>query len=196
MHTEVILTKNVQDLGAEGDKVVVAPGYARNYLIPRGFAKRATEASLRHIEILKKKRAERETAEKTASEEFATQISKLACSITVKTGQHDKMFGSVTAGDLHEWLDKHGVKIERKQIVLERPIHQVGEHHVTINLLHGVTAHLKVEIVAEAPAPSAAPAVTDRRGPRRGDRPERIPARGAERKAEPKSAGKPAARTK
>src|ERR1041384_5653425 len=112
MHTELILTKNVQGLGAEGDKVTVRPGYARNYLIPRGIAKLATQASIRHIDALKKKRGEREAAEKVGAEEFAKKISSLACSITVKTSQQNKMFGSVTAGDIHDYLEKHEIKVE------------------------------------------------------------------------------------
>jgi large subunit ribosomal protein L9 len=182
MHTEVILTKNVQGLGAEGDKVSVSPGYARNYLIPRGFAKRATEASLRHIEILKKKRTEREGV--------AARIGKLVCSITVKTGHNEKMFGAVTAGDILEWLHKNEVPVERKQVTLERPIHQVGEHHVSVTLAHGVTAHLKVQVVAAEPPP--APAAAERKPVRRGERP---PPRGERpRGAEPKPESRPAAR--
>lgn len=193
MHTEVILTKNVQGLGAEGDKVSVAPGYARNYLIPRGIAKLATEASLKHIEILQKKRAEREAAEKVQAEETITKINKLICKITVKTGQQDKMFGAVTAGDILDFLTKQGLLVERKQIVLERPIHQLGDHQVAISLAHGVTAQLKVQVVAAEPPPAPA-APVDRRGPRRGERPEKAHPRAGERRIETK--GKPPAKGK
>jgi len=188
MNTTIILTKNVKGLGAEGDKVTVKPGYARNYLLPRGIATLATAASVRHIEALKKKKDAREAAEKVASEEFAAKITKLACSITVKVGQNQKMFGSVTSGDIHDFLTKSGIEIDRKQIALEKPIHQVGEHHVTINLLHGVTAHLNVKVVAAEP--EAAPASADRRGGRRPERPERPERKSAEKKPEAKTAAR------
>lgn len=196
MHTEIILTKNVQGLGAEGDKVAVRPGYARNFLLPRGFAKLATQASIKHIEALKKKKTEREAAEKVASEEFAGKISKLACSITKKVGRDGKMFGSVTAGDIHDYLEKQGVHVDRKQVAIEKAIHTVGEHHVSINLLHGVTAQLKVEVVAEQTEP--APAAVDRRAPRKGGKfaakaPEAKP---AARAAEEKPAARPARKEK
>jgi large subunit ribosomal protein L9 len=196
MQTEIILTKNVQGLGAEGDKVSVRPGYARNFLLPRGFAKLATQASIKHIEALKKKKTERETGEKTAAEEFAGKIGKLACTITKKVGRDGKMFGSVTTGDIHEFLEKHDVHVDRKQVAIEKPIHSVGEHHVTVNLLHGVTAHLKVEVVAEKI--EAAPAVTDRRAPRKGGRPDAKASEGkpAARSAEAKPAGRTAHKEK
>lgn len=167
MHTEVILTKNIQGLGGEGDRVSVAPGYARNYLLPRGLAKRATEASIKHIEALKKKRVEREAAEKSEAEELATKIGKLACSFTVKTGQQDKMFGSITSSQIHEFLAKEGVNLERKQVGLEKPIHQPGEHHVSIHLAQGVTAQLSVKVVAEKIEAPVTP------GDKRGQRPDR-----------------------
>src|ERR1041384_6585478 len=182
MNTTIILTQNVKGLGTEGDKVTVKPGYARNYLLPRGIATLATASNVRHIEALKKKKDAREAAEKVASEEFAAKISKLACSITVKVGQNNKMFGSVTAGDIHEFLTKNGVEVERKQIALEKAIHQVGDHPVAINLLHGVTAHLTVKVVAAEP--EAAPAHADRRGGRRPERTERPERKPAEKKAE------------
>jgi len=199
MHTEVILTKNVQGLGAEGDKIAVAPGYARNFLLPRGFAKLATEASVKHIEALKKKRDEREAAEKVAAEQVAQSISRLACSITVKMGAQGKMFGSVTSGDIHDFLAKQGITVDRKQVALERPIQQIGEHHVAINLVHGVAAQLKVQVVAAEPPPTAAPTERGPRRPERRDRPER-PERGArrpvEKRADAPAAGKPGQKPK
>lgn len=187
MHTEVILTKNVRGLGAEGDKVSVAPGYARNFLIPRGIATLATAASIRQIESLKKKRAEREAAEKAAAEETAGKISRLDCKIEVKTGQQDKMFGVVTAGHIHDFLATQGIEVDRKQIALEKPIHQVGEYHITINLAQGVTAHLKLSVVATEPPPAAA---TERRPPRPGERDRRPPKKRADSKAQDRKSGK------
>ncbi|MSR64816.1 MAG: 50S ribosomal protein L9 [Verrucomicrobiae bacterium] len=192
MQTEIILTKNVQGLGSEGDKVTVSPGYARNFLLPRGFAKLATEASVKHIEKLKKKKTDRETAEKVASEAFACKIGKLSCVFTKKVGRDGKMFGSVTAGDVHEFLEKHGVQVDRRQVVIEKAINSLGEHHVAVNLLHGVTAQLKVAVVAEKI--EIAPAVTDRRGPRKGGKfAEKAPeGRPTSKTGEARSAGRPA----
>lgn len=196
MNTEVILTKNIPGLGAEGDKVAVARGYARNYLLPRGLATLATAASVRHIELLKKKRAEREAAEKTAAEEMAQRIGRLTCTLTVKTGQDGKMFGAVTAGDIAEYLAREQFAVERKQVALEKPIQVIGEHHVAIHLAHGVTAQLKVVVVPAEPPPSVPAAAAERKGGRRTGREETRPAARADTakaSAPFKAAAKPAA---
>jgi len=189
MQTEIILTKSVPGLGAEGDKVSVAPGYARNYLIPRGIATPATTASIRQIESLRKKRDERESAEKIVAEETAAKIGRLDCKIEVKTGQQEKMFGAVTAGHIHDFLATQGIEVDRKNISMEKPIHQVGEHHVTINLPCNVTAHLKISVVSIEPPPAAA---GEKRPARRGER-ERKP---AEKKVEAKTPARKTGRTR
>src|SRR3982750_932192 len=104
--TEVILTENVAGLGAEADMVKVRRGYARNYLLPRGKAYEVTPATMRQLDNLKKKRAEREARELNDAEELTRRISKLKVTFTLATGESGKAFGSVTAQDIMNRLKK------------------------------------------------------------------------------------------
>ena len=163
--TEIILTENVPGLGAEADVVKVPRGYARNYLLPRGKAHEVTPATLRQLDSLKQKRAEREARELNEAEELARRIGKARIIFTLETGETGKAFGSVTAQDIVNRLKNElGVEIDRHKIVLERPIKDTGEHEVPIKLHHDVTAQFAFRVKsAEAPherggEPSAATA--------------------------------------
>src|SRR6266849_1152121 len=145
--TEIILTENVPGLGAEADLVKVRRGYARNYLLPSGKAYEVTPASLRQLDNLKKKRAEREARELNEAEELTRRIGKLRVTFTLATGETGKAFGSVTAQDIVTRLKNElGQEIDRHKIVLERPIKDTGEHEVTIKLHHDVSAQFKFEV--------------------------------------------------
>jgi len=120
--TEVILTANIPSLGAEADIVKVRRGHARNFLLPQGKALEITSGSLRQINHLKAKRAEREAREMTAAEELASKINKLSPVFTLEAGETGKAFGSITAKDIHdrivadlklEELPKHAVELEK-----------------------------------------------------------------------------------
>jgi len=159
--TEVILTEKIASLGAEADVVKVKRGYARNFLVPSGKALEVTPVTLRRINQLKAKRAEREAAELNESEELARRINKLKITITLETGVAGKAFGSVTAKDLADKLNAElGVEIDRHRIELERPIKETGAHEVTIKLHHDVVAKLNVTVksATEEKAAEAAPA--------------------------------------
>jgi len=165
--TEIILTDNVPGLGAEADIVKVRRGYARNYLLPRGKAHEVTPASLRQLENLKKKRAEREARELNEAEELARRINKLRVTFKLETGETGKAFGSITAQDIVTRLKNEiGDEIDRHKIHLEHPIKTTGEHEVAIKLHHDVTVNLKFEVKsaheeqpkAVEPAESAEPA--------------------------------------
>ena len=153
--TEIILTENVPGLGAEADVVKVRRGYARNYLLPSGKAYEVTPASLRELDNLKKKRAEREARELNEAEELTRRIGKLRVTFTLATGETGKAFGSVTAQDIVTRLKNElGQEIDRHKIVLERPIKDTGEHEVTIKLHHDVTAKFKFNVKpSEEPKP-------------------------------------------
>src|SRR6201998_4137869 len=126
---EIILTENVPGLGAEADVVKVPRGYARNYLLPRGKAYEVTSASLRQLDNLKKKRAEREARELNDAEEIARRIGKLHVTFTLETGETGKAFGSITAQDIVTRLKNEiGHEIDRHKIHLDRPIKDTGEH--------------------------------------------------------------------
>lgn len=145
--TEIILTDNVPGLGAEADVVKVRRGYARNYLLPRGKAYEVTPASLRELDNLKRKRAEREARQLNEAEELGRRISKLRLTFTLATGETGKAFGSITAQDIVNRLKNElGQEIDRHKIVLERPIKDTGEHEVAINLHHNVTAQFKFDV--------------------------------------------------
>jgi large subunit ribosomal protein L9 len=137
--TEIILTENVPGLGAEADVVKVRRGYARNYLLPRGKAYEVTPASLRQLDNLKKKRAEREAGELNEAEELSRRIGKLKVTFVLETGESGKAFGSITAQDIvHRLKNELGNEIDRHKIVLDHPIKTTGEHEVTIKLHHNV----------------------------------------------------------
>src|SRR5436309_7870052 len=161
--TDLILTENVPGLGAEADLVKVRRGYARNYLLPRKMAYEVTPATLRKLNALKQKRAEREASELNEAQELARRIGKARFVFTLETGETGKAFGSVTAQDVVNRLKNEvGAEIDRHKIVLDRPIKDTGDHEVAIKLHHDVTAQLlfQVKSTAEAkaePARAAAP---------------------------------------
>jgi large subunit ribosomal protein L9 len=154
--TEIILTENVPGLGAEADVVKVRRGYARNYLLPRGKAYEVTPATLRELDNLKKKRAEREAREMNEAEELSRRIGKAHLIFTLETGETGKAFGSITAQDIMNRLKNEvGVEIDRHKIVLERPIKETGEHEVAIKLHHDVTAQFSFLVKAAEPKAEA-----------------------------------------
>lgn len=147
--TEIILTENVPGLGAEADVVKVRRGYARNFLLPHGKAYEVTPASLRELNNLKKKRAEREAREMNDAEELSRRISKARLTFTLETGETGKAFGSITAQDIVTRMKNElGVEIDRHKVVLERPIKDTGEHEITIKLHHDVTAQFSFLVKA------------------------------------------------
>ncbi len=145
--TEIILTENVPGLGAEADVVTVCRGYARNYLLPHGKAYELTPATLRQLDNLKKKRAEREAREMNEAEDIARRINKLRVTFTLETGETGKAFGSITAQDLVNRIKNElGNEIDRHKVSLEHPIKTTGEHEVSIKLHHDVVANFKFTV--------------------------------------------------
>ena len=150
--TEVILTEKIASLGAEADVVKVKRGYARNFLVPRGLALEVTPATLKRLNLLKAKRAEREAKELNEAEDLARRINKLKITLELETGETGKAFGSITAADLAERLKKEfggHTEIDRHKIHLEKPIKDTGEHEVTVKLHQEVTAKLIVNVKAK-----------------------------------------------
>ena len=145
--TEVILTEMIASLGAEADVVKVKRGYARNFLIPSGQALEVTPTTLRRLNQLKAKRAEREAAELNEAGEIAGRINKLKITITLETGETGKAFGSVTAKDIADRLKAElGIEIDRHRVALERPLKETGTHEISIKLHHDVVATLNVTV--------------------------------------------------
>jgi large subunit ribosomal protein L9 len=146
---QAILLKDVEDLGAAGDAVEVAPGYLRNYLVPRKLAQPATKGAL---EDALRRRAAAEKAEREQSEragETAALLSKTVLTISHRAGEDGKLFGSVTAKEIAEAIaDARGIKVDRKKVRLEQPIGQVGTHMVEIDVGGGQTATVKTIVAA------------------------------------------------
>src|SRR4051812_27281550 len=156
--TEIILTENVPGLGAEADVVKVRRGYARNFLLPNGKAYEVTPASMRQLDSLKKKRAEREAKELNDAEELSRRIGKLRVTFTLETGETGKAFGSITSHDIVTRLKNEiRVEIDRHKIVLEHPIKTTGEHSVAIKLHHDVPTEFTFQVKsADEPKAEAA----------------------------------------
>ncbi len=149
MSVNIILQENVDGLGVIGDQVVVKPGYARNYLVPKGLALIANERNVKELEHQKRQLARKlEKATKDA-EAIKARVEKVACEFTQRASEEGKLFGSVTSMDLEAKLQEAGIEIDRKKIQLAEPIKTLGEHVVTIKLDAGVIAELKVAVSAE-----------------------------------------------
>jgi large subunit ribosomal protein L9 len=147
-YAEVILTENIPSLGAEADLVKVRRGFARNFLIPQGKALEVTPGSLRKINHLRAKRAEREGRELTAAEQLAGRINRLLLNFTLETGETGKAFGSITAKDIHDRLAEElgDVELPKHAVSLDKAIKESGEHEVEVKLHHDVTAKLRIKI--------------------------------------------------
>jgi large subunit ribosomal protein L9 len=146
---QAILLKDVDDLGGAGEAVEVSPGYLRNYLIPRKLAQPATTGALEEAARRREaaERAEREQAER--AQETAALLSKTVLTISHRAGEDGKLFGSVTTKEIAEAIrDARGLKVDRRRIRLEDPIHEIGTYMVEVELSGGTTAKLKT-IVAE-----------------------------------------------
>ncbi len=157
-HSEILLLKPVDSLGGEGDQVKVRAGYARNFLLPRKFAVPLTRANRKQIDALKQRRAEREAHELSGAQELAKKLEKASLAFAVKTGDGGKMFGAITANDLHDKLTAAGFVIEKKRIHLHTPVKTLGQHTVKIKLHADVTVELAFDVVSENPIEVAAPA--------------------------------------
>lgn len=147
MQKEIILMQDVPGLGAQGNVVKVADGYARNYLFPRKLAAPATPKYVKVLELEKKrKEAEGRRALEQLRQE-AERLSQTSCTITVEAGEDGKLFGSVTSQDIAESLAQAGFTIDKKKINLAEPIRELGVYTVELKLYSDITASLKVWVV-------------------------------------------------
>jgi large subunit ribosomal protein L9 len=146
---KIVLRQDVDSLGMEGQVFDVADGYARNFLIPRGFAMEATQQNLKLMETQKKKIEEKRLKAKEEAEKAKQTLSELVVTIAQKAGEEDKLYGSVTSMDIADQLEKRGIQIDRKRIRLDRPIKTLGEFAVPVKLHPEVTASIKVVVVPQ-----------------------------------------------
>ena len=146
----VILNRDVKGTGKAGDVVKVSDGYARNMLLPRGYATEATEGNIRSLEKQKAVLAEKKAAEKQAAQELAEKINQAEVVIKTKAGENGKIFGSITSKDIADALkEQKKITVEKKKIQLDNPIKGIGEMTVNIKLYPEVTAKLKVSVIAQ-----------------------------------------------
>ncbi|MDR2443814.1 MAG: 50S ribosomal protein L9 [Deltaproteobacteria bacterium] len=146
---EIILTKDVDNLGLAGQVLKVAPGHARNYLLPQGLAMEATASNLK---VLAKKMAEYESRAKEAKEralDMKNSLSTLHLVLARKAGEKGKLYGAVTTQDLVHEAQAKGFTIDRKRLRLNEPIKTLGDFEATLKLHPEVTAQIKIKVVAE-----------------------------------------------
>jgi large subunit ribosomal protein L9 len=159
---DVILLENIEKLGNRGQKVKVADGYGRNFLLPRKLAVAATPQNLKWIEQQRVRFLKLESKEKGEAEDLAGLLQGVSVSLTRKAGEKGTLFGSVTALDVAESLAAQGYKIDRRKIHLDPPLKLLGEYDVSVKLHREVTATIKVKVEAEidpnAPPAAAPPA--------------------------------------
>ena len=146
---EVILREDVVKLGRRGEVVKVAEGYGRNYLLPRGLAMAVTEANKATIARERKAHEARLAKEKSEWESLAGRIAGLRFIAPRKVGENDVLYGSVTSGDIAEFLKGKGIELDKRKVQLEEPIKKLGDHEVHIKLHPEVTATLKVLVSKE-----------------------------------------------
>jgi large subunit ribosomal protein L9 len=144
---KVILQKSVDKLGDPGDVVDVADGYARNYLMPRGLAVKATTGGVKHVDSLKRAHQVRVNTAKAEAEAVAQRLTATPIKVVARAGEEGKLFGSVTASDIAEEIARQtGVRIDRHDVHLDEPIRSVGAHEVRVHLFPEVDPLLSIEV--------------------------------------------------
>ncbi len=146
----VILNRDIKGTGKAGDVVNVSDGYARNMLLPKGYATEATEGNIRSLKKQKAIAAEKKAEEKAAAQQTAKKIGKVSVEIKTKAGEGGRIFGSITSKDIADALKaQHNITVDKKKILLDSPIKQTGEMTVEIKLYTDVNAKLKVVVNAQ-----------------------------------------------
>jgi len=144
---EVILLKEHESLGEIGDIINVKPGYARNFLFPKGIAVRSSKRNIALADEQKKTLQKRTERESKVNEELMGELAKVEISIEVEVGEEEKMFGSVTNLDIHKALTEKDIAIERQSILLDQPIKSLGVHNVPVKISSGEKQEIKVYVI-------------------------------------------------
>ncbi|MDR2488256.1 MAG: 50S ribosomal protein L9 [Desulfovibrio sp.] len=146
---KVILRTDVENLGKLGDMVEVKPGYGRNFLLPQGYAMRATPANIKVFELERKKLQIKTEALRNTASSLAARVAATPVTIAMRVGDNDKLYGSVTSALIAEALAARGVEVDRRRILLDSPIRALGEYTVRVRLHADVLAELALTVVAE-----------------------------------------------
>lgn len=147
---KVILTENISTLGQIGDTITVAPGYARNYLIPKGLAMLATGKNVRELEHKKRMLAKKREQVRQEMLSLAEKLNRVTLTMTRKVSEEDKLYGSVSSADIHKALEDLGFGLDKKSIQLDQPIKEIGEFAVPIRIDAQITPTIKVLVQKEA----------------------------------------------
>ena len=147
---EVILRQAVDNLGHPGDVVDVTNGYARNYLLPRGFAFQATEGNKKRIQQEKARLEAAEEARRTSAQQLADRLAEVSITFAARVGEEGKLFGSVTAADIAQQLEAQGHHVEKRMIDLHEPIRALGVYRVPIRLHADVRPEIKVWVIKQS----------------------------------------------
>jgi len=146
---KVILKEDVKGLGAAGDVKEVKKGYAENFLISRNLALMANDKNMKVYGDFKRSQAKKQEKEKETLRQVADQIAALTCNITAQAGEDEKLYGSVTAGDIADAMKKLGVEVDKRKIVLEEPIKKTGVYSVPVHLAPEIEATLKLWVIKQ-----------------------------------------------
>ncbi len=146
---EVILREDIDKLGTRGQLVKVAPGYARNFLLPKRMAVAATESNKKIVEQERQAPLRREAKVEAEAKDLGNLLGSVSITISQKAGENNQLFGSVTSKDIADALEKQGYTIERRKIVLDEPIKAVGDYQVPLRLHSEVTVEVTVHVVKE-----------------------------------------------
>jgi large subunit ribosomal protein L9 len=146
---EVILREDIEKLGTRGQVVKVAPGYARNFLLPKKLAVAATEANKKIVEQERQAHLRREVKAKDEAQDLAKLLDGVTVTIAQKAGEQDQLFGSVTAQDIANGLAAQNFTIDRRRVLLDDPIKQLGDYQVPVRLHKDVSAQITVKVVRE-----------------------------------------------
>jgi large subunit ribosomal protein L9 len=147
---KVVLREDVENLGRKGDLLEVAEGYARNFLVPRGLAMKATKGVVKQADAMKRNREVREVRDREAAQEIAGRIQGARIPVPARAGEGGKLFGSVTNADIAEAVQRAtGVELGRRTIELAEPLKELGAQELSVRLHSDVVATLQVEVVAE-----------------------------------------------
>jgi large subunit ribosomal protein L9 len=146
---DVILREDIDKLGTRGQLVKVAPGYARNFLLPNKMAVAATESNKKIVEQERQAYLRREAKVESEAKDLGKMLGAVAITIRQKAGENDQLFGSVTSKDIAEALEAQGYTIERRKIALEEPIKTLGEFKVPVKLHREVTVEITVTVAKE-----------------------------------------------
>lgn len=166
---KVILKQDVENVGKRGDVLNVAPGFGRNYLIPKKLAMAVTASNLKMVEIERQALKKRLEKERLSYQDLIQKLNAVTLRFSRKAGEKDVIFGSVSLTDIKDGLDKLGFEIDKKKIVFDEPIKRLGHYTVPVKVFHEDKAEIKVEVVKEEGEAGEGPAAAPQSGEATGE---------------------------